>query len=235
MKCKAELIEETQDITTSDITKKLLSRINDINLEKFCKYLISVAASDNMVQPEEYKLLKKYFKKLGLADDYLDRLLNEITSEDNIIVKSPSSKTRKGSKIPIKPTESKIQISLNKEKISDLMVDTKEIQNVLNTIFEEESQTEAIEITSTKQNVENNDTIDERYLEFAKIILEKEEWETIELKNICKNLKLMLNNAIDKINEWTDNEFGDFLIENNGNKINLNSEIMQAVQSNLER
>lgn len=235
LKCKAELIEETQDITTSDITKKLLSRINDINLEKFCKYLISVAASDNMVQPEEYKLLKKYFKKLGLADDYLDRLLNEITSEDNIIVKSPSSKTRKGSKIPIKPTESKIQISLNKEKISDLMVDTKEIQNVLNTIFEEESQTEAIEITSTKQNVENNDTIDERYLEFAKIILEKEEWETIELKNICKNLKLMLNNAIDKINEWTDNEFGDFLIENNGNKINLNSEIMQAVQSNLEK
>ena len=65
--------------------------------------------------------------------------------------------------------------------------------------------------------------------------MEKEEWETIELKNICKNLKLMLNNAIDKINEWTDNEFGDFLIENNGNKINLNSEIMQAVQSNLER
>ena len=63
----------------------------------------------------------------------------------------------------------------NKEKISDLMVETKEIQNVLNTIFEEESQTEAIEITSTKQNVENNDTIDERYLEFAKIILEKEE------------------------------------------------------------
>lgn len=234
LKYKAELIEESHDIATSDITKKLVSRINDINLEKFCKYLISVAASDNMVQPEEYKLLKKYFKKLGLADDYLDRLLNEITSEENIIVKSPSSKTKKGSKIPTKPVESKIQISLNKEKISNLMVDTKEIQSVLNTIFEEESQTEISKETDKLQNNENSDTIDEKYLEFAKIILEKEEWETIELKNICSNLKLMLNNAIDKINEWADNEFGDFLIEDNGNKINLNSEIMQAVQSNLK-
>ena len=39
----------------------------------------------------------------------------------------------------------------------------------------------------------------------------------------------MINNAIDAINDWSDNNYGDFLLEDNDSNITVNFELLNLI------
>jgi hypothetical protein len=49
---------------------------------------------------------------------------------------------------------------------------------------------------------------------------------------LVQNVGLMLNSTIDKINEWSDEEYGDFLIEEDDNVYLINQEILAIMNKN---
>ncbi len=234
---RAKLIKETSDAGTTDLIKKLLEKSTSDNLDMICKFLVSVAAADGIIKSKEFSLLKKCFSQLGLAEEYLNNLLSELSiSDDPIIIQKASEPKKKGSKIQkqdieIEPKE-EIKFVLNKEKVSNILIDTSQVQKTLNEIFTDEIAHTPEEEDSGETNTKFEGDLEPAYFNILKIVVEKPQWSSRELMTLVQNLGLMLNSTIDKINEWSDEEFGDFLIEEEDNLYLINQDILTIMNKN---
>ena len=68
--------------------------------------------------------------------------------------------------------------------------------------------------TSLIQKLEE---LDKKYVDFINFLKQKDVWEEDELKNYCRQNKLMLNNAISIINDYYDDNYDNYLIEEDNN------------------
>jgi len=228
---RIELLTRTREIGTNDLIKRLLS--DNKNLEMISKFLISTAAADGIVKPVEYILLKKLFKQLDLTEEYLNNLLTELSSEDESVIIQKSTGTQKrGSKIPEAPTENKehIEFILDKEKLLNIMIDTSHVKKTLQDIFADEN-ADNIEPQANEDKIDVAVNLPKVYLDIIDVLITNAEWSSAEMMNMVQNKGLMLNSVIDKINEWSDEEFGDFLIEEDENLYLINQDVVKFLEN----
>ena len=62
------------------------------------------------------------------------------------------------------------------------------------------------------------------------IIIEKGNWTRNELLNIIQNKGVMLSSAIDEINEWSEEEYGDFLVEEDNDIYIVNEDVVNLIR-----
>lgn len=128
-------------------------------------------------------------------------------------------KTKKENKQNV--NDIKIEFGIDFNKLSSIKNDTEDIHNVLTDIFSEEDDNEEEQYIIKEDK--NNDELDEKYLDFIAFVKQKEEWSESELKAYCKEHKMMLNNAIDVVNEYYDEKYGDYLIEEEDENFFINN------------
>lgn len=63
------------------------------------------------------------------------------------------------------------------------------------------------------------------------IIIEKENWTRNELLNVIQNKGMMLSSTIDEINEWSNEEFGDFLVEEDDDVYLVNKDVVSLIKN----
>jgi hypothetical protein len=63
---------------------------------------------------------------------------------------------------------------------------------------------------------ENSDDLDKKYLDFIEFVRKKEIWSKKELTDYCKSNKLMLNSVISTVNDYWDEKYGEYLVEEEG-------------------
>jgi hypothetical protein len=142
---------------------------------------------------------------------------------------------KKGSKIPKyqEKVEDNTTLMLDVDKLNAIKINTSEIHSVLEEIFEESIENEEIETevrdesdTIEKSKIKNN------YLDsLINQLLEKETWTRNELLNIIQDKGLMLSSAIDEINEWAEENFGDFLVEEDDNTYIVNNDVKNLIEN----
>lgn len=157
----------------------------------------------------------------------LSELINN--TEEVVIVEKGTGKKRKGSKIPTNiELNGKVELKLNAEKLEKIKINTSEIHSVLQEIFAEEQaeilKAEPIETT-------NSEDMDKTEIEnIVNIIIEKENWTRNELLNVIQNKGMMLSSTIDEINEWSNEEFGDFLVEEDDDVYLVNKDVVSLIK-----
>lgn len=236
LQMRGELIVHTKEINTNETVKKLIKMLDDSGKETIAKYIISVAMADGVVKDSELKILQKIFKQLDFSEDYLNSTLTElINSTDNVVVVEKGTTTKKqGSKIP-KNVESdkKIELKLDTEKLEKIKINTSEIQNVLQEIFADEQaevlKSEPTETLSSED--EDKKEIESGLQGIVNIIIDKENWTRNELLNIIQNKGIMLSSAIDEINEWSEEEYGDFLVEEDDDVYIVNEDVVNLIKN----
>lgn len=235
LQMRGELLVHTKEINTSETIKKLIKILDDSGKETIAKYIISVAIADGIVKDSELKILQKIFKQLDFSEDYLNSTLSDLinSADDVVIVEKGTSTKKKGSKIPANiELDDKLELKLDTEKLEKIKINTSEIHNVLQEIFAEEQdeilKSEPIEV----DNSEDNDKIEiENGLQnIVNIIIEKENWTRNELLNVIQNKGMMLSSAIDEINEWSNEEFGDFLVEEDEDVYLVNEDVVNLIK-----
>ena len=235
LQMRGELLVHTKAINTSETVKKLIKMLDDTGKETIAKYIISVAMADGIVKDSELKILQKIFKQLDFSDDYLNSTLSELinSNDDVVTVEKGTFIKKKGSKIPTEiETDEKVELKLDTEKLEKIKINTSEIHNVLQEIFAEEEaevfKSEPIE----KNSPENEDNIEiESGLQgLVNIIIEKENWTRNELLNAIQNKGMMLSSAIDEINEWSEEEYGDFLVEEDNDVYIVNKDVVNLIR-----
>ena len=235
LQMRGELLVHTKEINTSETIKKLIKMLDDSGRETIAKYIISVAMADGIVKDSELKILQKIFKQLEFSEDYLNSTLSElINSIDEVVVIEKGTETKKkGSKIPANfETEEKIELKLDTEKLEKIKINTSEIHNVLQEIFADEQaevlKSEPTEIISSED--EEKTDVESDLQGIVNIVIEKENWTRNELLNIIQNKGMMLSSTIDEINKWSENEFGDFLIEEDNDIYIVNEEVVNLMK-----
>ena len=236
LQMRGELLVHTKEINTNETIKKLIKILDDSGKETIAKYIISVAIADGIVKDSELKILQKIFRQLGLSEDYLNSTLSDLinSADDVVIVEKGTSTKKKGSKIPANiELDDKLELKLDTEKLEKIKINTSEIHNVLQEIFAEEQaeilKSEPIEVDNSEEDDDKTE-IKNDLQNIVNIIIEKENWTRNELLNVIQNKGMMLSSAIDEINEWSNEEFGDFLVEEDDDVYLVNEDVVNLIK-----
>ena len=209
------------------VFKKLSKSLGLNELKILSDYLIRVALADGVFTKEEDKKIRTSLSKLGLEDSYIKDLyekfgINEIS--ENVELRHGGERKQKGSIIPKQQRE----IILDKDKLSQLAEDTRKVKSVLSEIITVEEREEA---HLPQEEIEEVDlTLDEKHLTFLKQVIQKNEWEKKELREIAKGCGLMVNAAISKINEWSEEKYGDYLVYEE-DRYHIQSDVLEEVKT----
>ncbi|WP_292427343.1 TerB N-terminal domain-containing protein, partial [Methanoregula sp.] len=231
-----------QPPSLSKIGKRLSKYLNPEQKMSIASFLGDIVLLDNKFTKEEQKSLKTVFKALeidpSISDEIINKLLiGHIPEEPTTVLKA--GKSRKGEAIP--PQAITPEFSINKEKLKQTLEDTRAVQNILASVFEQEEEEIVIDLepevkipklsvnAETRQNEfdlpfpqETIPSLDSKYLSMLHDIMKSNEVSQDDFTILAKKYNLMPRAAFDDINTWADEELGDFLLEESENRIVIN-------------
>ena len=110
-------------------------------------------------------------------------------------------------------TANNLQVSLNDERLTKVEKQTKQAQELLSDIFEDNDK--ATDSTIQKNNV---------LLDILKILLTKESWKREDVEIICQEHHLMIGFVLEQINDYSYSKIEDAVIEDDGDTIYVMTE-----------
>jgi uncharacterized tellurite resistance protein B-like protein len=169
------------------------------------RILVSVAAADGHVGPEEVKTLTKLYTILGLvaADVYSD--VHAAASSGTAPAAEPVTVQRSanvGGGFAIPPPAAPeevppVTIRLDKKRIEETIAETATVASLLSNIFtDDEASAPAIAVTSAMIP-----GLDTPHAALTKALAERERWARAELEDLAAKFGLLPDGALDTINE----------------------------------
>ncbi|WP_349709979.1 TerB N-terminal domain-containing protein [Comamonas sp. w2-DMI] len=161
--------------------------------ETIATFMATVAQSDGNVSPTEVKMLEKVYKALGVEP-------KKVFSDVHAVAA--------GAK-PTAATAAKVEetgFKLDPARIAALQKDTEAVSALLSGIFKEESPPEPV-FAEPEPEGDGEPTppgllgLDEAHSALARLLLSRPEWTKDELGDVAADLDLMLDGAIETLNE----------------------------------
>jgi len=235
LKALARLLRATKSFGEAE-GKKLRTSLPVGQRRMVASYLVGIAAVDQEITPEEVKALKKLYRILGLAPDELTSLLVTLQSpaepEEPVEIQRAPTASRTGERIP--PPPARRGFGLNMEAVNRIMAETSQVAEVLAKAMSERNGAKAAGSTEMPRE-ESSPTdgasdaasddggtqaaplravgLDDRFHEFLDVLVTKDAWARDELSVVAREHSLMLNGALEAINEWSEQQYGDWLVE----------------------
>lgn len=233
---------EIQPPSLSKIGKRLSKHLVPEQKIALANFLVEIVLLDNKFVKEEQKAIKTVFKALEIDPAVSDELIKKFLVghvPDEPITVLKSGKTWMGEAIP--PPVIKPEFSINREKLKQTMEDTRAVQDILASVFEQEEKEMEIGIepevkipeTPVKTNIrpgefnlpfpsETIPSLDTKYLSMLHDIMKSDEMSQDDFTGLARKHNLMPRAAFDDINAWADEELGDFLLEESESRIVIN-------------
>jgi len=223
---------EAADKTVSTTLRKRLPHDHRLVVGRF---LVGIAAVDQVVTRGEVRALKNAYRALGLEANELDELLRPHAAGER---KAAADEAER---------EEVQEFRLDMKAISDIMQETKEVSAILREAMAEDeavdpwsstpsftsstpdavpvTQSDSAAATATLESEENPaasqfshqsgvpDGLPARYLPFFQSAIQRPEWTQDKIKALAQEHGVMLGGAIEAINEWSCEHLGDWLIE----------------------
>ena len=199
-------------------------------------FLVAVAAADEIVTSEEVKALKKTFRNLGLSASTLDGLASGKVSVEG----APDSDS---DQLVLDPDRIR-HILAETERVADLLKsvmindetsDEEDFPPNQVTAFRAD---QAAAATLSKRHLQPETSpsdsaapnlvaashpvlegLQPRYHDFVKALITRPHWNSAEFESLARQHRLLPQGAVDSINEWSSDRFGDFLIESDENRV----------------
>jgi uncharacterized tellurite resistance protein B-like protein len=172
--------------------KKRLEPLSQADKETIGAFMATVAQVDGTVSPDEVKLLEKLYKALGID-------VQKVFSDLHAVAAGDATPARA-------KTAAEIGFTLDAARIAALQQDTRKVAALLSSIFTEteEEAAPAIEPEPTNEDAPRSTSIlglDEAHSALARLLLSRPEWSRAELDDAAADLDLMLDGALEALNE----------------------------------
>ncbi|MCP5285397.1 MAG: TerB N-terminal domain-containing protein [Burkholderiaceae bacterium] len=206
--------------------KKRFEPLDISTKETIAAFMATVAQSDGEVSPAEVKMLEKVYKALGV---------------DSKKVFSDVHAVAAGTK-PTAAATAKVEQSgfkLDPARIAALQKDTEKVSALLANIFTETEEpavaaaaepVEAETETETAEAPKGLMGLDEAHTALARMMLSRPEWSREELLDVAADLDLMLDGALEHINEAAFDTHDMALFEGD-DPVTVNAEILEKVEA----
>ncbi|MFA6094304.1 MAG: TerB N-terminal domain-containing protein [Candidatus Paceibacterota bacterium] len=209
----------TEPVSLTSLKKKL-EPLDVSTRESIAAFMATVAQSDGTVAPDEVKILEKVYKVLGVDTNKVFSDIHAVASGTKLTVAKATAIEESGFK-------------LDSSRIASLQQDTERVSKLLANIFNDE---EGVAIQLPEIVVETeliSDGIlglDAAHTAFARMLLSRPEWSREELLDLAADLDLMLDGALEHINEAAFNTH-DIPFTEGDDLIEVNPEILEKIEA----
>jgi uncharacterized tellurite resistance protein B-like protein len=213
----------------SRVAKALRKSLSQDKRDTLGRFLVGVAAANGDINELTMKALRSAYRAMGLEVDDLGRLLAELRPL------TPPPHTSEAAADADKPASAE-PTALNQDLIRQIMTDTSVVAEILSQVMQEEETPYSEELTSVAVvSAEELPTgvpatfggLPERFGALLAEILLRDELPASEFESLVRAQGLMPADAVARINEWAEENLGEFLIEE-GEPIVIHRELMRA-------
>lgn len=186
----------------------LKSKLEDLaepQRETIGQYLVTVAAADGYIDPGEVKILQKLYRRLGLDPDRVVGQLHSASAEP-VTVKPATPQA--GHPIPAppkKPTEAGMEsgrAALDPAALQRKLEDTARVSTLLHGIFaDDEPEAPSGQDRTETADIQTIEGLDPEHSAFVRALGQQETWERAALEALAEQHGLLLDGALDTINE----------------------------------
>ena len=191
--------------------RKRLKEIPESDRHKFGQVAVAMAAADGVIDPGEIKAIERLYKAIGLATDGVYSDLHALTARCEPVTVRPVVGQERGFAIP-PPPKLASKVILDAERVASVMANTALVSSVLGDIFgNDEPEEDQGETAEDPTNVFTG--LDAQHSAFLDELLTRPHWEDAEFATLASQFRLMRAGALETLNEWSFDRFGDVLIE----------------------
>ena len=200
------LITSSYKLTKNN--KDEITKLAEESKRRFVAFATCLTTYNNQSFPKRLDYLKNVLPLFNVNQQSIHTLIHRVVSEDedfatiekeNCVTKYTIDKAFNHS------------ISLSSEQLVKVEEQTKQAQDILADIFEDE------ETVSTSRDY--NDI-----MSVLSVLLSKESWQRSEVESICQKHHLMIGSVLERINDYSYNKIEDAVIEDDGDTIYVMTE-----------
>lgn len=200
--------------------KKKVEQLDQQTREAIAAFAAAMVLADGVASPEEVRLLEKIYLQLGLE---------RTTVYSDIHAGHAGAKTQSQSSTASSGSTASGFI-LDQSKIAALKESSDKIAQRLADIFiEEAAPAPAVaEVSAEPQHSNAILGLDETHSAFARILMSRPTWERAELLDLAQDLNIMLDGALEKLNEASLDELDTTFTEGD-DPIEINAELIESM------
>ena len=193
---------------------------------KIGRFLAHLAHADGVVSPEEVKFLERTYKALGLEPGQVFADLHVIP------VGTPPVPTKSAPAVTAAVPETVAGVQLDTARIAQLQKETAEVSALLADVFVEDAEPTSLAEPAMEETEEPATGgllgLDAGHSAFLRALISRRQWSREELEDIASDMELMLDGALEHINEASLDAFDEQLTEGD-NPIEINHEILENI------
>ncbi|MDS1310750.1 TerB N-terminal domain-containing protein [Marinobacter xiaoshiensis] len=178
--------------------KRQIENLSDTGKHGISRILVSVALADGNISPDEIKQMEKLYTTLGLDKTLVSSDIHGLTA-----TKLPGRATEVASSSEPARTPG---FRLDESVLALHESETKNVQEMLGSIFTESDEDDlVIDEPEPKGELEESDegNLDPEHRRLFEQLITREKWARAEVESMCEVLGLMVDGALETINDWS--------------------------------
>ncbi len=197
---------------------------------------VIAAGADGAIGPEEIQVIERLHAVTGLDRKRVYADLHALRSAPEPITVRPADRATHEFTIPSPPSETPVDaVTLDAEHVAVVMADTARVSQVLGDVFadgpDEDEESGDDNVSDTDEKLSG---LDAQHRAVVSVLITRHKWTEDEVADLVGEHQLMAAGALEAINEWTFDKFGDGLIEEyNSNETNsdivINGDIVRQL------
>ena len=229
---KAHLRIQIQQPPTLASLKKKLDPLTVEAKRTIASFLSHLAQADGIVSPAEVKLLERVYKALQLDSQLLYSDLHGAASGASIASVKPAASTPSSEPgTPITATANQGFV-LDHDRIAELQRETAEVSALLAQVFTDDQVDEPEQLVeaadSAPESSADIDGLDLEHAAFLRLLISRPEWSRSELEAAASDMELMLDGALEQINDMAFERF-DMPVTEGDDPIEINTDILEEL------
>lgn len=205
--------------------KKKLEPLSHAARESIALFMAGIAQSDGVVHPAEIKLLQKAYRALGVESGKVLRNVREVGATGG-----GQSRTSRTEGPPA-------SFQLDAVRLSQLRNETEKVSALLANIFEEAEPALAMPPVAVVDEGEAESVkasgilgLDDAHSALARMLLSRPHWSRAELLDVSSDLELMLDGALERINEAS-LDAHDMALTEGEDPLEVNEEVLEKLEA----
>jgi uncharacterized tellurite resistance protein B-like protein len=229
---KAHLRIQLQQPPTLASLKKKLDPLTVEAKRTIASFLSHLAQTDGTVSPSEVKLLERVYKALQLDSQLLYGDLHGAASGASIASVKPATSYPQSEPGAQVSANAKQGFVLDHDRIAQLQRETAEVSALLAQVFTDD------QIEEAEQPVENTESapessadvagLDLEHSAFLRLLISRPEWSRSELEAAASDMELMLDGALEQINDMAFERF-DMPVTEGDDPVEINTDILEEL------
>ena len=229
---KAHLQIQIQQPPTLASLKKKLDPLAVGAKRAIASFLAHLAQADGNVSPSEVKLLERVYKALQLDSQLLySDLHGAAAGASNASIKreTNTSQSEHGTQIS---TNANHGFVLNHERIAELQRETAAVSALLAQVFTDDQVEKAEQLVEAAEAAPESSAdvagLDLEHSAFLRLLISRPEWSRSELEAAASDMELMLDGALEQINDMAFERF-DMPVTEGDDPIEINTDILEEL------